>query len=345
MKADKNNLVPFEALPLVDVSPLWKGHRAERQRVIGELRRAATEVGFLYVTGHGIDLRYFRELEDAAAAFFELPTEVKLRYHINRSPNHRGYVPPGEELFYGGTKDVKEGFDTSREVDDPPDGPLQKFLGKNQWPAELPELEPCVLGYYHQAFELGRALLGAFAESVELPAGHFDRQLTCPPSQLRLLHYPPTRPGAGVMGIGAHTDYECLTLLHTTAPGLEVMNAAGNWVQAPPIDGALVVNIGDLLEIWTGGLFSSTWHRVQPVPQERYSFPLFFNLDYDTVIEPLPGMQRMDKRYQTVVAGDHLLAQTMQSFRYLIERRERGILALPDRALGLASLGTRPFTS
>ena len=95
-------------------------------------------------------------------------------------------------------------------------------------------------------------------------------------------------PAAGeAMGIGSHTDYECLTLLYSTAPGLEVLNSAGVWVDAPPLPGALVVNIGDMMEIWTNGEFVATSHRVRPVKQERFSFPLFFAVDYDTEVKPL----------------------------------------------------------
>ena len=144
------------------------------------------------------------------------------------------------------------------------------------------------------------------------------------------------------MGIGAHTDYECLTLLHTTAPGLEVKNASGDWVAAPPLPGAFVVNIGDLLEIWSNGSFASTWHRVRPVSEARYSFPLFFTVDYDTVVEPFSHLCPDGARYEALVSGEHLLAQTMQSFRYLEERQRLGLLSLPERAHGPASFGHKP---
>ena len=145
------------------------------------------------------------------------------------------------------------------------------------------------------------------------------RGVTKPPSQLRLVHYPPD-PGVdpNSTGIGAHTDYEVFTILHTTGPGLEVLNARGAWIDAPPIDGAFVVNIGDMFEVLTNGAWVSTTHRVRKVSRERYSLPFFFNFDYRTRVEPLARfVGASGPRYGTVLAGDHLLAQTMQSFMYL----------------------------
>jgi isopenicillin N synthase-like dioxygenase len=154
-----------------------------------------------------------------------------------------------------------------------------------------------------------------------------------------LIHYPPALDAANTMGIGAHTDYECLTILHATAPGLEVMNGAGVWVAAPPLPGAFVINIGDLLEIFSNGRFVSTSHRVLPVDVERYSFPLFFCVDYETRVAPLPELSSDGARYSELVAGEHLLAQTMQSFRYLKALKEQGLASLPEGARELSSFG------
>jgi len=330
---------PFSALPIVDISALHGSDARRSQETVAALRRAASEVGFLYVTNHGIEPELTVELERAARAFFALPSAAKLQYHIGRSKNHRGYVPPGEEVFYSQTRDTKEAFDCSRELPDEDYGAAGRFLGPNVWPRELPVFQSAVVSYYESAFALGRKLLGAFARALALPATHFDGFLQRPPSQLRLIHYEPAAPGEDTMGIGAHTDYECLTILHATAPGLEVMNGAGQWVQAPPIPGALVVNIGDLLEVWSNGLFVSTSHRVVPVTADRYSFPLFFTVDYETRVEPLPHLSDAGARYPALVAGEHLLAQTMQSFRYLIEQRDRGLVSLPAGARELSSFG------
>jgi isopenicillin N synthase-like dioxygenase len=332
-------LDPFQALPIVDIGALVRGDAARLDETVAALRRAASDVGFLYVTGHGVPLERIAALESVARDFFALPQATKLEYYIGRSKNHRGYVPPGEEIFYSQTKDTKEAFDLSRDLPDVDYGPASRLLGPNVWPREVPAFRAAVSAYYDRVFELGRALLRGFALALELPPSYFDGYLQKPPSQLRLIHYSPAEPGADTMGIGAHTDYECLTILHATAPGLQVMNGAGQWVAAPPVPGAFVVNIGDLLEVWSNGVFVSTSHRVLPVSAARYSFPLFFTVDYETRVEPLSHLSQQGTRYSPLVSGEHLLAQTMQSFRYLIELRERGVLDLPQGSHQLSSFG------
>jgi isopenicillin N synthase-like dioxygenase len=327
----------------VDIHGLYSDSPAVRADVARALDAAARSAGFLYVTGHGIPVESTTRLVAQAAAFFALGDEAKRRYYIGKSPNHRGYVPPGEEVFYGQSKDTKEAFDLSLDLpeDDPDFLAGNRLLGPNVWPRELPEFKAVVSAYHARALALGRSLLRGFALALGLPESHFDGQVRKPPSQLRLIHYPGGAREAGAMGIGSHTDYECFTILHTTGPGLEVMNAAGEWIDAPPIPGAFVVNIGDLLEVFTNGHWVSTAHRVRPVQDERYSFPLFFCLDYHTVVEPLPAFvpPHEKPRYGRLVAGEHLLAQTAQSFAYMKALVAAGAVRLPEAALELSSFG------
>jgi isopenicillin N synthase-like dioxygenase len=329
----------FSAIPLIDISALIAGD-AERARATADaLGKAAREVGFLYVTGHGIPAPVFNGLLEAAMRFFAEPRERKMAVYIGRSSNHRGYVPPGEEVFAAGTKDAKEAFDLS--IDLPANHPAVSagtpMLGPNQWP-ELPGFKEAVGDYYDAVFAVGRALIRGFAMALGEAPDLFDEHITTPPSQLRLIHYPFDPGAVDTVGIGAHTDYECFTLLHSTGPGLEVMNGAGAWVDAPPVPGALTVNIGDLMELWTNGEFVATSHRVRKVQEERYSFPLFFTVDHATEVAPLPRFRDRGHR-QSLIAGEHLYAQTTQTFRYLAERVKSGELSLPDGAHALSSFG------
>jgi isopenicillin N synthase-like dioxygenase len=199
-----------------------------------------------------------------------------------------------------------------------------------------------VTAWYDAVFALSRTLLRAFAVALGEPADRFDRHVTAPPSQLRLIHYPFDPDAADRPGIGAHTDYECFTLLRPTAPGLEVLNTAGDWIDVPLIDDAFVLNIGDLLEIWTNGAFVATTHRVRKVSTERYSFPLFVNVDYDTEVAPLPAFAgNGNPPRPAVVAGEHLFAQTAQSFRYLQQRVAQGEVTLPEGAHPLSTFGRK----
>jgi isopenicillin N synthase-like dioxygenase len=328
----------FQSLPAVDVSGLYSDSLAERAGAARELGKASRDAGFFYLSGHRVSPALIEQLLAQAAAFFALPSEQKLEHYIGKSHNHRGYVPPGEEVFYGGAKDQKESFDLCFEL--PGDTRTHPFAGPNVWPA-LPGFRDAVGAYYAAVFELGQRLLRGFALALELPEQFFDRFVTAPPSQLRLLHYPPNPSADVTVGIGAHTDYECFTILLPTAAGLEVMNGAGEWIDAPPRAGSFVVNLGDLLETWTNGELTATSHRVRKVAEERFSFPLFFSCDYDVKVAPLPRFVAADRpaRYPAVKAGEHLYAQTVQSFSYLKQRLARGELRLPESAQPLSSFG------
>ncbi len=324
----------FREIPVIDIAALGSGDSSTEAAVAARLRDAASQVGFLHVTGHGIAEPVIERMQAAAKAFFALPVDRKLASYIGNSRNHRGYVPVGEEVFAHGSKDLKEAFDLALDLPVervPRDHPM---LGPNQWP-DLPGFREDVMAYYAAAFAVGRRLLRGLALALGQPGDAFDHLVVTPPSQLRLIHYPYQAEIEDVEGIGSHTDYECFTLLLATAPGLEVMNRAGEWIDAPPVPGALVVNIGDMMEFWSGGAFVATSHRVRKVAQERWSFPLFFAVDYHVELAPI-GMRGTTAPIRT---GEHLFAQTAQTFRYLKDRAARGELALPAQTRPLATFG------
>lgn len=336
-----SNATPFTSVPVIDVSRLRSESEADRRAVADEIGRAASEVGFLYVSGTGIDPRLFTELVAAAETFFALPVEEKMRSYIGLSSCHRGYVPTGEEGVGQRIPDLKEAFDTALDLpaDDPDYLAGNPMLGPNVWPA-IPGFAETVTAYYQAVLELGRQLLWAFAVTLGEDPDTFLRFATKTPSQLRLLHYPYNPEATDSIGIGAHSDFECFTLLKPTAPGLEVLNGAGEWIDVPPLEDTLVVNIGDMLELWTNGEFIATTHRVRKVKEERYSFPLFFNVDYDTVVQPLPQFRSADRPERAPLrAGEHLFAQTAQIFSYLHSRIATGELQLPEGSVPLGSFG------
>lgn len=328
----------FTSIPVIDIAGLRSPDLSRRLAVAEELGRAAREVGFLMVTGHGID-RVLRDgLLEQARVFFDRPLEEKMRFYIGQSSNHSGYVPEGEEQFAGGGRDLKEAYDVNFDYTDAP----QRFplLGPTQWP-DSEDFRRVVGSYYRAALALGNLLFGGFALALGLPEDTFAAVTRQPTSQLRLIHYPlDPDPLADRPGIGAHTDYECFTILLPTAPGLQVQNGRGDWIDVPLVEDAFVINIGDMLEVLSNGQFVATAHRVRKVAEERFAFPLFCACDYDTRIAPIPGLAPCDeRRYQPVICGDHLFAQTVQTFGYLRRRLESGELQLPQGSLGLSSFG------
>ena len=157
----------FREIPLVDIAGMIAGKTETYADIAAQLGRAAREVGFIYVTGHGIADSLFAELLAATEAFFSQPLDVKMRSYIGRTTNHRGYVPEGEEVFSAGTKDKKEAFDLSLDLaaDDPDYLAGNPLLGPNQWP-ELPGFKDAVSAYYDAAFSVARVLMRGFALAV-----------------------------------------------------------------------------------------------------------------------------------------------------------------------------------
>jgi isopenicillin N synthase-like dioxygenase len=331
----------FTSVPIIDISGLRSLDRAERERVASEIGKAAAEVGFLYISGAGVDDTLFERMLASTKEFFALPLDEKMRYYIGLSTCHRGYVPAGEEGLATGMPEMKEAFDTALDLpaDDPDYLAGNPMLGPNTWP-ELTGFADAVTAYYRAVLDVGDQLLWAFAVALGEDPDTFAKHATKTPSQLRLIHYPYNPDAVDGEGIGAHTDYECFTLLKPTAPGLEVMNGDGDWIDVPPVTGTFVVNIGDMLELWTNGAYVATSHRVRKVKEERYSFPLFFNVDYHTEVKPLPQFaSRGGKTRPTLRAGEHLFAQTAQTFAYLRNRVEAGELVLPDGSLTIGQFG------
>ncbi len=323
-------------IPVIDLGALRAGENAGRRALCDEIGEACRTIGFFYVTNHDVPEELIAATYACAARFHGLPDAEKRRYHIAKSRNHRGYVPPGEE-DYGAEPGVgrKESFDLAADLpaDDPDFVAGYRFLGPNVWP-DLPGFRETVGGYYDAVMTLGRRLLGALALALGLPEDTFAPMFRKPTSNLRLLHYPAPESGATAdslrLGIGSHTDSECFTILHQTKPGLQVMTVDDRWIDVTPKPGSFVVNVGDTLETWTNGLFKSGPHRVVQIDEERYSLPLFFAADFDAWVEPLPAFVTPDNplRYPGFRSGAHILSEYAKGFRYLRDLHRRGVIAL-----------------
>jgi isopenicillin N synthase-like dioxygenase len=342
--------MPFTKIPTIDIAALLSNDAAARRAVAEEIGRACEDVGFFYIRNHGVAQSLIDEVYACSAAFHHSPAESREKVHVQNSRGNRGWLPsalafndPDPELYrlvpvdgddYISKPRLHSAFDLSFDIaeDDPDYLSGNIMLVPNQWPDWLPGFRENVMNYYNAVMAVGNQLFRAFAIALDLPETFFLDRAKKPTSQLRLLHYPPnTMPmNQQHLGIGAHSDFECFTILNQRSAGLQVMNSANEWVEAPPIEGTFIVNIGDLIEGWTNGRFKATQHRVVNIGQERYSLPLFFAVDYHTVVEPLPQFVTPDRpaAYTRIIAGEHLAGFSIQDTKHLRKRVLSGELKI-----------------
>jgi isopenicillin N synthase-like dioxygenase len=279
------------SLPVIDMAPLLADGARAGDRVAAEIARACADDGFFYVVGHGVGASTLERIEGEARALFALPPAQKEAVSMARGGvAWRGWFPFRGELT-SARPDDKEGFYFGEELgpDDPRVRAGWPLHGANLWPGGAPGLRPAVNAFMAEAQTAAAALMRGVSLALGLAPDYFARAYLQNPTLLfRIFTYPPTAPEA--WGVGEHTDYGLLTLLaQDDAGGLEVKARSG-WVDVPPLAGALVCNIGDMLERLTGGRFVSTPHRVvNRSGRDRLSFPFFYDPDFSAVMTPIPG--------------------------------------------------------
>ena len=303
------------APPVVSLAGMRSADPVERASVAAAFRAACLDKGFLYIVDHGIPATLTEAVFAETKRFFDLPMERKLTVDKAKSPCNRGYEPlRGQTLQKGAPPDLKEGYYIGTEL--APDDPrvvAQLFNhGPNLWPDDLPGWRETMEAYFDQMSELCRLTMRALALSLDLPETHFDHFCDDPVVTLRLLHYPP-QPGNPLpdeKGCGEHTDFGAVTfLLQDNVGGLQVWDEQEGWIDAPPVPGAFVVNLGDLIARWTNDRYRSTLHRVVNASgQERYSVPFFFTGRADHEVVCLPGCLAAGEhpKYQPTTAIGHL---------------------------------------
>lgn len=317
----------MNTLPLIDIAPLYGTDNAAWRDVATQIDAACRDWGFFYITGHGIPPERIDALLAAAKAFFALPEAEKLKIDITRTAHHRGYgAIATEQLDPTQPSDLKETFDMGFHMaaDHPEVLAGKPLRGPNRHP-ELPGWAPLMEQHYADMQALAQTLLRAIALALGIERDFFDARFAEPISVFRMIHYPPrhTARSADQPGAGAHTDYGCVTLLYQDAAGgLQVRNVHGEWIDAPPIPGSFVVNIGDMMARWSNDRYTSTPHRViSPLGVHRYSMPFFAEPHPDTEISCLPNCSSADNppKYPPVTSAEYLLSRFADTYAY---RRE-----------------------
>ncbi|MBM2292976.1 isopenicillin N synthase family oxygenase [Sulfitobacter pseudonitzschiae] len=318
----------FSEIPKLDVSALYGTDEAAIAATAAEMRGHLETTGFLYVVGHPITTGQIEAVRAMGKRFFALSEDEKAKVQIDK--NFRGYLKfAGSTIVTSSVEQVSkpnqsESIFFMHEVaeDDPRAIAGLPLQGPNQWPdAEvLPGFRETIEAYVEAMTVLGRKMASAIAISLGLPADSLNRYFEDPTTFLRLLHYPPQPPEDGLFGSAPHTDYGFITLLaQDDVGGLEVLNKNGDWVAAPPVPGAFVMNVGDILARWSNDLFVSTPHRViNSSGRERYSQPFFFDPSMDEtikVLEPCIGPDGQEK-YEPILYRDYLMERIDKNYHY-----------------------------
>jgi isopenicillin N synthase-like dioxygenase len=314
------------SIPIVDIAGLAALGSPAARDAARRLCDAYETVGFAYIAGHGVAPELIERAFACSAEFHASAPALKQSLAINRF--HRGYLGMATSTIVTSSvarvtqPNLSESLLLMHEVapDDPAFGaPLH---GPNQWPDWLPGFRPTITEYSAALERVAHSLLGAFTLGLGLPTGYFEPMFAKPVTFLRLLHYPPHPPSASDDQFGAapHTDYGCMTVLaQHGVEGLAVRNRAGAWLDAPPISGTFLLNLGDIMPRWSNDRFVSTPHRVvNRSGRERYSIAYFFDPAMDAVIDCLPTCRSPDHppRYAAVRYGDYLLERLDKNYAY-----------------------------
>lgn len=331
-------------IPVIDFADFPTGPAAlsasgqDHRALARSIRSACREHGFFYVVGHGIERALTDRLERLSRTFFARPEADKLAISMDRGGRAwRGYFPVGHELT-SARPDRKEGLYLGAElpVDDPRVVAGLPLHGSNLFPANLPGFRDTALATMDALTALGHRIMAALALSLGLSPSYFHERYTADPLILfRIFHYPPNiddqpaQSPAPPWGVGEHTDYGLLTILYQDAVGGLQVKTPGAWIDAPPVPGSFVCNLGDMLDRMTGGLYRSTPHRVRNASsQGRLSFPFFFDPGFDARVRSIdPGAEviddageRWDRRSVHTFEGtygEYLLAKVAQVFPQL----------------------------
>ena len=315
-----------DVIPVVDISPLRSsvdrdgGPGPGGAEVAAALHAASQGLGFIYVKGHGIPASLIDNARDAAYQFFRATPEDKASVLI--SPHHRGWLKPGTSKMRDDAKvDLKESFlwgHQDESGNSPTGHPLR---GPNQWPAFVPSLQANAMAYFQQAHQVAFELMRGFALGLDLAPDFFLRTCEKPLSRASFVYYPaqPEDSGPEQFGVAPHTDFGVLTVLcQDDTGGLQVQDIHGDWIHAPPIEGTLVVNVGDLLSRWTNGAYKSTPHRVvNSSGRERMSLVLAFDPEPETMIDSTEIFGAdSSPEFDPITCGDYLIWRFGKAFAY-----------------------------
>lgn len=322
--------IPAGAIPIIDIGPMLAGTESAIVQVADSIRHACTEIGFFFITNHGMDTDIVERAFDASRDYFALPMDEKMKVRMNR--HQCGYMPPNVSVHtdtfekrQGSLRaQVSEAFKFTFDLgpDDPDYGKNRRFRGHNKWPdpAVAPGLHDAFMDF-HVAFEaLGRKLLSPLSVSLGMPADYFDAAFKRSSSMTRIAYYPPIDPDIDQISLPGHTDISFLSMIPpATLPGLEILLPTGEWIEQPVIPEAILVNTGNTMVRWINDAYIATRHRVRADSEgERHSNIFFLYPNVDAMMECVPSCQGPDNpaKYPPIRFGDFHAEYAARNFGY-----------------------------
>ncbi len=283
----------------IDAADLMSG---DRHSLAETVRAACLETGFFYIDVTSAQCATVAATLSQMKRFFALEDSDERKQGIRQDDRGLGWVPRYTEPAYQpDTVSSLEAFDCG----------LANIEGTvDVWP-QMPDFRNDVTDCWKNFAILGEAILELLARAARIDPGFFvERCNSKSLNKMRLLHYAEavSQIDDRAVGIAAHTDFECITLLYQTAPGLELLNVNGDWLDAPVRDGRIVVLLGDMLERWTNGLFKASGHRVRNTDEQRFSIVMFLAANDDIEVAPLPDFVSTDKpaNYAPIKQAQHI---------------------------------------
>ena len=298
--------IASDLVPVIDLSRF--DNPADRRAISQKIRAACVSTGFFLIKGHGIATEICEGVIAASKRYFALPEEERLN-DLMDDRFQRGFMPRLE-----GARSTVDSYELSLDLPlDDPDVVAGYFLhGPNRWPKGHPWLRAAAEPYLDAMLGLGERLQRLFALSLNLDENFFVELCKKPTFHMRLLHYYPQTEEEKLkhMATGAHTDFGMLTILmQDPNGGLELQVRDGEWIKAPYVADTFVINVGDMLELWTNELYVSTPHRVIGLTnRDRYSVPAFFSPAFKTIVECIPSCLEPGEsaKFAPIDAGNYL---------------------------------------
>ena len=284
----------YTKIPELDMGPYLAGEAGAREALAAKLRHIQENIGFMVAVNHGFPWKLFERTVEKLKLFFAKPAEEKLKYKI--SEKSVGYLPSKSTVYVSSVINENTKLDLNETLnlalERPADHPSIKaglrLVGPNPWPDDIEGFRETIVEYQQEMVKLGRKLITLYALALDKPADFFDPYFTDPLMWSRNAHYPLMEAEENQFGIAPHCDHSFLSMLPTSdVPGLQILTTEGNWLDAPYVEGDILINTGEYLNRWSNGRFMPTPHRVLPPTKDRYSIATFFNPNHDTLAVPL----------------------------------------------------------